>query len=208
MSDAGNNVGNNAGRGPAPEALPDDIRDALAEGLAPAYPTPTAAHAMKQRLLARVRAEQAAQGGADGDAVTAAPLCEPGAEGWTTVRAGEGEWRPFLPKVQIKVLRREEDILTYLLKLEPGAAVVPHDHPVDEECLVLEGEARIGELVVRAGDYHLAPRGKPHGMITSEHGALLFLRGAVPHASQVRWLSRDAVLALAPEALRRFIARW
>jgi len=94
------------------------------------------------------------------------------------------------------------------LKLEPGAAVVPHDHPVDEECLVLEGEARIGELVVRAGDYHLAPRGKPHGMITSEHGALLFLRGAVPHASQVRWLSRDAVLALAPEALRRFIERW
>lgn len=199
MSDADNKLGH----GSVPEALPDDIRDVLAEGLAPAYPTPTVAHAVKQRLLARVRAEEAAN-----TAVTAAPPCEPGAEGWTTVRADEGEWRPFLPKVQIKVLRREEDILTYLLKLEPGAAVVPHDHPVDEECLVLEGEARIGELVVRAGDYHLAPRGKPHGMITSETGALLFLRGAVPRASQVRWLSRGIVRALAPEALRRFIERW
>lgn len=188
---------------PSGPALPDDMRDVLAQGVAPAYPTPTAAAAMKRRLLDRVAADR------DQDtAVTAMPVMQPDAQGWYTVRADEGEWRPFLPKVQIKVLRREEDILTYLLKLEPGAALVPHEHPVDEECLVVEGEARIGDLLVRAGDYHLAPRGKPHGMIRSETGAVLFLRGAVPKAGQVRWLSRDTLLALAPDALRRFIERW
>ena len=61
--------------------------------------------------------------------------------------------------------------------------------------MVLEGEVRIGDLVVRQGSYHLAPAGVPHEPISSESGALLFLRGAIPRASQVRW-GRAAVRAI------------
>lgn len=113
----------------------------------------------------------------------------------TTIQSEEGEWAPFSPKVQIKVLRRDVETQSYLLRLEPGAVVLPHVHGHDEECMVLEGEVRIGKLVVRRGAYHLAPRGVAHEPIRSEHGALLFLRGAIPAAKQVRW-GRAAVHVL------------
>lgn len=113
----------------------------------------------------------------------------------TTIQAGDGEWAPFSSKVSIKVLRRDVDTQSYLLRLEPGAVLLPHVHGHDEECMVLEGEVRIGELLVRQGAYHLAPKGVPHEPIRSEHGALLFLRGAIPAAKQVRW-GRAAIHAL------------
>ena len=100
----------------------------------------------------------------------------------TTIQADEGVWESFSPKVKIKVLHRDVDTQSYLLKLEPGAVVLPHVHGQDEECMVLEGEVRIGNLVVKAGAYHLAPRGVSHEPISSENGALLFLRGAIPVA--------------------------
>ena len=113
----------------------------------------------------------------------------------TTVQAEDGDWQPFSPKVTIKILRRDVHTQSYLLKLEPGAVLLPHVHGQDEECMVLEGEVRIGDLVVRQGAYHLAPKGIAHEPIRSEAGALLFLRGAIPSAGQVRW-GRAAVHAL------------
>jgi quercetin dioxygenase-like cupin family protein len=128
---------------------------------------------MRERVLKRIRASKAL----------------------TTIQAHEGEWQPFSPKVSIKVLRRDVHTQSYLLKLEPGAVVLPHVHGEDEECMVLEGEVRIGDLVVKAGAYHLAPKGVPHEPISSETGAVLFLRGAIPAARQVRW-GRAALHAL------------
>ena len=128
---------------------------------------------IRERVLKRVRASQ----------------------GLTTIQADEGMWESFSPKVRIKVLHRDVDTQSYLLKLEPGAVVLPHVHGQDEECMVLEGEVRIGNLVVKAGAYHLAPRGVPHEPISSETGALLFLRGSIPAARQVRW-GRAALHAL------------
>ena len=113
----------------------------------------------------------------------------------TTVQPEDGEWQPFSPKVTIKVLRRDVHTQSYLLKLEPGAVLLPHVHGQDEECMVLEGEVRIGELVVRQGAYHLAPKGVAHEPIRSHAGAVLFLRGAIPSAGQVRW-GRAAIHAL------------
>ena len=139
-----------------------------ADELAPAH-----AAAIHERVLGRIRSTQTL----------------------TTIQADEGEWAPFSPKVSIKVLRRDVRTQSYLLRLEPGAVVLPHVHGEDEECIVLEGEVRIGNLVVKEGAYHLAPRGVAHDPIRSESGALLFLRGAIPAASQVRW-GRAAVHAL------------
>jgi quercetin dioxygenase-like cupin family protein len=145
------------------EVLPDDIRDPLLAAIEPVMPAAAAASALRERVLARVRAAPA----------------------MVTIRAGEGRWQPFLPKVEIKVLREADGYLNYLMRLEAGARVPAHDHPMDEECLVLEGEINIGDLVVRAGDYHVAPRGVHHGVLESRAGALLFLRSAIPEMSQM-----------------------
>jgi quercetin dioxygenase-like cupin family protein len=175
------------------QPLPDPVQNALLEAIEPAFPPPSQVHAIKRRLMDRVAADQ--------------PAPKEDTTGLITVKADEGEWKPFLPKIAIKVLRREADTLTYLLRLEPGAALLPHEHPQDEECIVLDGTARIGDLTVRAGDYHCAPAGRPHGVIRSETGATLFLRGAIPSAGQVRWLSRDTLTALAPAGVRKFFDR-
>ncbi len=175
------------------DTLQDAVRDALLDAIKPEFPESNRVQAVKQRLMQRVAADRS--------------VAEPDARGLLTVHADEGNWKAFLPNVSIKVLRQEKDTLTYLLKLEPGATLLPHDHPQDEECIVLSGEARIGDLVVRAGDYHCAPAGKPHGVIRSERGAILFLRGAVPAANQVRW-NASMLATLAKASMRKFVDRW
>lgn len=100
-----------------------------------------------------------------------------------TVQAGADGWQPFGPGLQIKVLHEHEGTMSYLLKLAPGAQLPPHRHPQDEECVVLEGELRIGALVVPAGGFHLARRDTLHDRIGTDTGAVIYLRGAVPDAA-------------------------
>jgi anti-sigma factor ChrR (cupin superfamily) len=103
-----------------------------------------------------------------------------------TIDSDEGEWRPVLAGVTMKVLRQHQGMLSYLLRLEPGAVLPPHRHPCDEECVVLEGRLRVGTLIeIGPGGYHLAHRHALHASITTDTGATIFLRGAVPEASQV-----------------------
>ena len=74
------------------------------------------------------------------------------------------------------------DIWSYLLKLEAGAQLPTHRHPVDEECVVLQGLVQVGELQVAAGGFHLGRKDVLHAPITAVESALLFLRGARPEA--------------------------
>lgn len=175
-------------RPPDDEMLASAAEQALFEALQPAPMPAERAALLRSRLLSR------AKGGR-------APRLD-------TIHAADGAWIPFLPKVAIKVLRREAGIQTYLLRLAPGGALLPHEHPEDEECIVLEGEVRIGDILASQGDYHLAPKGVDHDAIVSDQGALLFLRGAIPAAAQVRWASVATVAALAPDALKRFVRNW
>jgi len=127
--------------------------------------TPEQARAIRRRLMGRV---------ADTDT------------SHLTIGSDEGEWQPFLDGVTIKVLREHEGVLTYLLRLAPGALLPPHRHPRDEECIVLEGRLRVGsQIEIGPGGYHLAHGGALHATITTETGATIFLRGAVPEASHV-----------------------
>ncbi len=98
-----------------------------------------------------------------------------------TVPAGPADWQPFMDGIELKVLHAAEASLSYLLRLQPGAVLPGHRHPQDEECVVLEGELRIGDVLkVGAGSYHLARAGALHAPITTDTGALIFLRGAEP----------------------------
>jgi quercetin dioxygenase-like cupin family protein len=103
-----------------------------------------------------------------------------------TVAADAGAWQPLAEGVQLKVLHEADGVLSYLLRLAPGASLPPHRHPMDEECIVLEGWLQVGSrLRVGPGGYHLARRGALHATLRSDTGATLFLRGAVPQADHV-----------------------
>jgi anti-sigma factor ChrR (cupin superfamily) len=141
---------------PDDESLDPALAAALAGALAPVEPGPEARSRMAFGLMARVRSARA---------------------GFVTVHAHEGVWTPLLPGVDIKLLRQDEQSRSFLLRMGPGTELPPHDHPLDEECLVLEGEATLAGIVCRAGDFQLAPAGRDHGRVRSEHGCLLYIRG-------------------------------
>jgi hypothetical protein len=97
-----------------------------------------------------------------------------------TVPGDGGDWRPAGPGLQLKVLHSAGGVMSYLVRLAAGARLPAHRHPVDEECVVLEGQMCIGDLRLGPGGYHLGRQGLPHAELWSETGALIFLRGAPP----------------------------
>jgi anti-sigma factor ChrR (cupin superfamily) len=98
-----------------------------------------------------------------------------------TVLPGEAGWEPLGPGLAMKRLHESGGILSYLVRLAPGAVLAAHRHPVDEECVVLEGEMLIGAHRVGPGGFHLGRAGVLHDRIRcGEAGALVFLRGAAP----------------------------
>lgn len=107
-----------------------------------------------------------------------------------TVHADVGAFQPFLEGVEIRVLHVAEEpghtVISYLLRMSPGAVIPAHRHPMDEECIVLEGLVRIGSrLALGRGDFHLARAGTIHPDIQSDGGALIYLRGAEPQQDQL-----------------------
>ncbi len=141
-----------------------EVKPSLLPARSPSEPTEARTRAIKRRLLHRVAEAETSH---------------------VSIGAGEGGWQPWLPGVSIKVLYERDGLLSYLLRLQAGATLPPHRHPVDEECVVLEGSVRIGaNQPLGAGGYHLAHKGTLHTAIGSPGGAIIFLRGAVPQADQ------------------------
>ena len=107
------------------------------------------------------------------------------------VRAGQGEWTPFVPGIHIKTLRRDphSSTQTSLWRIEPGAVIPPHPHASEEECLVLSGSVVHDGVEYHTGDYLLAAPGERHKAFTSPNGALLMIRGELlPDPARVRAL--------------------
>ena len=145
------------------EALEADLVGLLGAALDPEPPDARTGQRIKRRLLRRIADDQMAR--------------------HLTVGADAGEWQPFGAGLHLKVLHEAAGIMSYLVRLEPGAELPAHRHPVDEECVVLAGALRIGELRVGAGGFHLGRKDVLHASIRSDEGALIFLRGAVPEPS-------------------------
>lgn len=140
------------------QVLPEGIAGELARAVAPAELPPDRAKALRDRLLARVANAS---------------------QRFLTVRTSEGEWLPIAPGITVKHLQDDGTMQSFLLRLDPGARLAAHDHPeCDEHCVVVEGSARLGDVEVSRGDYHVAYAGSRHGEITSDTGAILFLRTA------------------------------
>jgi quercetin dioxygenase-like cupin family protein len=138
---------------------------AIAEGLRPAELSQQQRASMRARILERTHDTQ-----------------PPDTE---TVRGESIPWREAWPRVWVKVLKQDAvaDMQITLLKFEPGGRIPGHAHRLDEECLVLEGEVRVGDHRVRAGDLHIARAGGQHADLVSERGALIMIRSELhrPH---------------------------
>lgn len=171
---------------PVPPSDLDDPRSveavecALAEALTPISPDGPRTSALRVQLMQRARASRA------------------GEERFVNVRRDEGKWRPLVRGVRVKTLCQGARARSVLVELDAGAALPTHRHHEHEECVVLRGEARLGELQVRRGDYHLAPAGSRHGRVSSATGALLYLRGTSIGSGV--GVARDLITAWLPGA--------
>ena len=116
--------------------------------------------AVRERLLARTRPQR---------------NLPPGPH---VVRSEEGAWESAgFEGVSIKQLyvdpAREE--VTVLVRMAPGATYPAHRHAGIEHCLMLEGDLRAGDLVLRAGDYQCAASESLHQVTSTEQGYLLLV---------------------------------
>jgi anti-sigma factor ChrR (cupin superfamily) len=149
-------------------ALANELRsfDAVVAALADAPPVPPDPKA-REELLGRVRRQQVPPG-------------------LFVCRADEGGWTPTAdPGVVQRVLYfdKANQRVTALFRMAPGARYHAHPHPGVEECLVLEGDLRVGGLVLRAGDYQRAEAGSDHDEQTTEGGCLVLVTATLGEAA-------------------------
>jgi putative transcriptional regulator len=93
-------------------------------------------------------------------------------------RAAEAVWQATdVPGITMRTLffDRERKQLTALLRVEAGRTAPAHLHPGPEEVLVLEGDLRVGELLLGPGDYQRMPAGSRHIAQTTERGCLVLI---------------------------------
>jgi quercetin dioxygenase-like cupin family protein len=144
--------------------LSDELAGAIASGLKPAELGNMERDALRRRVLGRVS--------------------DPAPDGTYTVRASENPWLKVSELVQVRVLRKDEahNNQTILIRMLPGASIVPHPHSQEEECLVIEGSVDVGPHRLYEGDMHVVSPGARHPEIISPRGALLMIRSEIPPA--------------------------
>ncbi len=99
-----------------------------------------------------------------------------------TRRSDEGDWEETgEPGVQVRRLFMdpERDQFTAIVRMAPGTAWPRHIHNGAEECLVIQGDLRVGDITMRTGDYQRAPAGSRHGVQSTENGCLLLIMSSL-----------------------------
>ncbi len=92
-----------------------------------------------------------------------------------TVRASYDNWHSRGEGVRIKPLWINGDVASMLVDIEAGGRLPGYMHAKEEECLMIAGEAFLGDILLRSGEYQSAPGTTPRGDITSDVGGLLFI---------------------------------
>lgn len=139
------------------ELLHDDaLQGAVLAQVAPIAPPP----ALREKILRRVRA---------------APTQ------FATVRNDPHGWRELIPGLAYRMLsyNSENGSKSFLLRAAAGARLPPHGHSDYEHCLVLEGSFCMGDLCLRAGDFHLAAPGSAHEESWTDTGVTVYLHASI-----------------------------
>jgi mannose-6-phosphate isomerase-like protein (cupin superfamily) len=94
-----------------------------------------------------------------------------------TVRDAEAGWPAFAPGIRRRVLWECDGEAALLYQADAGALVPHHTHARDEECLMVSGELFLDDVLLRTGDYQLAPAGTRHVTTQTETAVVVFAHG-------------------------------
>lgn len=94
-----------------------------------------------------------------------------------TVRDAGAPWPDFAPGIRRRVLWERDGEAAMLYFTDPGAMVPNHGHGHDEECLMVQGELYLDDVLLRAGDYQLAPAGTGHRITETDTGVVIYAHG-------------------------------
>lgn len=92
-------------------------------------------------------------------------------------------WQPLREGVEICPLHAEGPAISLLARFAAGASVPAHEHGIAEECLMVEGELFLGDLLLPEGGFQAAPAGSQHGDLFADAPCLLFFHGAIDAAA-------------------------
>lgn len=95
----------------------------------------------------------------------------------TLVRDVEAGWPEFAPGIRRRVLWTGGGQAALLYRADPGASVPNHSHGHDEECLMVQGELFLDDVLLQQGDYQLAPAGTGHRITETDTGVILYAHG-------------------------------
>jgi anti-sigma factor ChrR (cupin superfamily) len=89
----------------------------------------------------------------------------------------EPAWKEVAPGIWCKLLATDadRDRVTMLVRLAPGTDYPAHRHAGIEELHLLDGELRIDDRVLSAGDYYRAEPGSVDGRVWSDTGCTCVL---------------------------------
>jgi anti-sigma factor ChrR (cupin superfamily) len=141
-----------------PAGLVDEMKETAALLAGTVLAVPPAA-SIKSRLMERVSNFEALK-----------PLAD--------VRRYDDQWvHSGVPGIDLKTLFKDvkSGRTTMLLRMEPGASFPAHHHGDDEQCLVLQGDIRWGELVYEEGDFVVMANETTHPRIHTVNGNLLLI---------------------------------
>lgn len=101
---------------------------------------------------------------------------QPGDQPYTVLDAAAG-WPDYAPGIQRRVLWQREGQAALLYCAQPGAQVPQHTHGHDEECLMVQGELFLDDVLLQPGDYQLAPAGTGHRITATDTGVVIYAHG-------------------------------
>jgi predicted ChrR family anti-sigma factor len=89
-----------------------------------------------------------------------------------------GEFEPTsIEGIEVRKLAvdAQQNRVTMLVRMAAGTRYPAHRHGGPEECFVLQGDIRVGDLHMRAGDFQRAEHGSVHGVQSTDGGCLLLI---------------------------------
>jgi quercetin dioxygenase-like cupin family protein len=87
-------------------------------------------------------------------------------------------WLPVAAGVEKKILGTADERTSAFYRFAAGGRLLGQSHGLEQEYMLLAGDAFMDDTLLRAGDYRLAPAGSRHEEIFSDVGAVIFMRGA------------------------------
>jgi quercetin dioxygenase-like cupin family protein len=94
-----------------------------------------------------------------------------------TVHDDAAGWPDYAPGIQRRVLWAHAGQAAMLYYAQPGASVPLHTHGHDEECLMVQGELFLDDVLLQPGDYQLAPAGTGHRITATDTGVVIYAHG-------------------------------